>query len=54
VIAARLTNEAGGGEILVSQLLQQNLEGAFPMGEPKSLTLKGLNGEHTVYPLLWK
>jgi class 3 adenylate cyclase len=54
VVAARLLSAAGSGEILVSELLRKNLGVGFSMGEPKSLTLKGLNGEYTAYPLLWQ
>jgi adenylate cyclase len=54
VVAARLSSEAAAGEILISQLLQRNLGRAFPVGEPKSLVLKGFNDELTVYPLMWR
>jgi len=54
VIAARVSGAAMGGEILVSQAVQEGLGGAFPLGAARSLTLKGLVGHHTVFPVSWK
>ena len=53
VIAARLSAAASGGEILASQVVQDNLAGAFPLGEARALVLKGLEGHTTVFPILW-
>jgi class 3 adenylate cyclase len=38
VMAARVTGTAAGGEILVSQTVQADLDGAFPLGGVRSLT----------------
>ena len=54
VIAARVASSAEGGEILVSQAVQEGLGGAFPLDGARSLTLKGLAGHHTVFPVVWK
>jgi class 3 adenylate cyclase len=54
VVAARLTGEANGEEILVSRAAQENLGGAYAFGESRTLTLKGLAGSHEVFPLLWQ
>ena len=54
VIAARVANAADGDEILVSHEVQESLGGAFAFGGSRSLTLKGLAGHHTVFPVLWK
>jgi class 3 adenylate cyclase len=53
VVAARVAAAATGGEILVSQAVQEGLDGAFPLGGARSLTLKGLVGHHSVFPVLW-
>lgn len=54
VVAARLASAAGGGEILVSQPVQESLGGAFSLDAPRSLALKGLAGHHSVFPLAWQ
>jgi class 3 adenylate cyclase len=54
VVAARIASAAGSNEILVSQMAQGSLAGAFPLGEARSLTLKGLAGNQTAYHLLWQ
>ncbi len=54
VIAARISAAASGGEILASQIVQEDLAGAFPLGEAQSLILKGLDGHHSVLPILWQ
>jgi class 3 adenylate cyclase len=54
VIAARVASSAAGGEILVSQEVQEGLGGAFPLASARSLALKGLSGQHAVFPVLWK
>jgi len=54
VVAARLTGQAGGGEILISQLAQGGLGRSFSLGEARSLSLKGLAGEYAVSTLLWR
>lgn len=54
VVAARISSMAGGGEILLSQEIQENLNGAFPLEGPRALSLKGLSGNYTVFELAWK
>lgn len=54
VVAARVASGANGGEILVSQEVQDDLGGAFSLGEARSLALKGISGHQTVFPLLWR
>jgi class 3 adenylate cyclase len=52
IIAARIASAAAGREILISQDVQQALSGAFPLGEPETLRLKGLSGTYTLFPVL--
>jgi class 3 adenylate cyclase len=56
MLAARVGNLALGGEILVSSLVREiaSARGDLVFGEPRTVTLKGIEGEHTVYPLLWE
>jgi class 3 adenylate cyclase len=54
VVAARISSMAGGGEILLSQAMQEELNGAFPLEGPRTLPLKGLSGIYTVFALTWK
>jgi adenylate cyclase len=54
VIAARIASIANGGEILLSQAAQDELEGAFPLNGPRSTALKGLSGLYTVFDLSWR
>lgn len=54
VFAARLSGEAIGGEILISETAEEELGGAFSLGEPRTLTLKGLAGAHQATPVLWQ
>jgi class 3 adenylate cyclase len=54
VVAARISSVANGGEILVSQSVQEELGGAFALGAPRSVPLKGLSGNFTIFELLWK
>jgi len=54
IVASRLSGEAHAGEILVSESARDQLVGAYPLGESRSLTLKGLVGSHEVFPLLWQ
>ena len=51
VVAARVASAAAGGEILVSQAVQESLGGAFRLDEARSLTLKGLADQHTAFPI---
>ena len=54
--AARVANEAHGGEILVSSLLRQIVDtmGDLEFGEPRQVALKGIAGTHALHPLLWR
>jgi adenylate cyclase len=54
VIAARISALALGGEILASDLVHAlaHALGTFTFGTPRTTTLKGLEGNHTVYPVL--
>jgi class 3 adenylate cyclase len=54
VVAARISSIAIGGEILVSQASQEDLDGAFPLNGPRSTSLKGLSGVYTVFDLNWR
>ena len=54
VVAARISSIAEGGEILLSQAVQEELDGAFPLSAPRSTPLRGLAGVHTVFELVWK
>lgn len=55
MFAARVANLAQGGEILVSSLVREiaSARGDLVFGEGRTATLKGIEGEHTVYPLEW-
>jgi class 3 adenylate cyclase len=55
VLAARIANEAGGGEILVSSLVREIVDarGDLQFGEPRTVELKGIAGNHTVHPVRW-
>ena len=52
-VAARVASAANGGQILVSQKVQEGLGGVLALGGARSLSLKGLTGLHAVFPLLW-
>lgn len=52
IVAARVASAASGNEILVSQDVQAVLGGAFPLGEPETMRLKGLAGDFTIFPIL--
>ena len=56
MLAARVGGLAEGGQILVSSLVREiaAARGDLAFGEPVIVTLKGIEGEHQVYPLLWE
>jgi class 3 adenylate cyclase len=54
VVAARVSSVADGGQILLSQSTQEDLNGVFPLKGPKLLALKGLSGMHSIFELNWK
>ncbi|MGI9609790.1 MAG: adenylate/guanylate cyclase domain-containing protein, partial [Acidimicrobiia bacterium] len=53
--AARIANEADGGEILVSALVREIIEprGDVEFGDARVAQLKGLTGPQTMYPIVW-
>ena len=55
VLAARIANEATGGEILVSSLVREIVDarGDIEFGSPRTVELKGISGAHTVHPVIW-
>ena len=55
VLAARIANQASGGEILVSSLVREIVEsrGDLSFGASREVELKGLVGQHLLHPLLW-
>jgi len=55
ILAARITAQACGGEILVSSLLRELLDGAreFAFDEGREAELKGLTGRHRMYGVIW-
>lgn len=54
--AFRVADLAGGGEILASSLTRDLVvsTGDIPFGASRSATLKGLDGDHTVYEVAWQ
>jgi class 3 adenylate cyclase len=55
ILAARITREASGGEILVSSVLKElcDLSGEFDFGDGRDVALKGLSDTRRVYPVVW-
>lgn len=55
-LAARIADQASGGEILVSSLVKEIVEsrGDLRFGEPRTATLKGLTGTYQLHPVLWR
>jgi adenylate cyclase len=56
VLAARIANQARGGEILVSSLVREILDsrGDLVFGKSRDVELKGLEGTHCLHPLDWR
>ncbi len=56
MLAARVGGVASGGEILVSSLVREiaSARGDLTFGEPRKVELKGIEGDHIVYPLMWE
>jgi class 3 adenylate cyclase len=54
-LAARIANEARGGEILVSSLVRELTESApdIVFGQEREVELKGLSGRHRVIDVGW-
>lgn len=55
VLAARIANQARGGEILVSSLVREIIEsrGDLHFGATRQVELKGLDGSHALHPVEW-
>jgi class 3 adenylate cyclase len=55
IMAARVAAAARGGEVLTSARLVELVgdAGAFAFDAPRTMQLKGMPGEHHLYPLLW-
>jgi len=56
MLAARVGGLAVGGEILVSSLVREiaGARGDLTFAEPRAVALKGIEGDHVVYPLAWE
>jgi class 3 adenylate cyclase len=56
IIAARVAAQAQGNEVLVSSLVNELTRsvGTFEFGEPRTVELRGIPGEHQVFPLIWQ
>ncbi len=56
MLAARVGGLAQGGQVLVSSLVREiaGARGDLAFGEPQVVALKGIEGEHVVFPLLWE
>jgi eukaryotic-like serine/threonine-protein kinase len=55
IMAARVASQANGGEILTSGVLKSLLQGSdVSWGEKRTVTLKGLSGEHEVWSVAWE
>jgi class 3 adenylate cyclase/DNA-binding SARP family transcriptional activator len=54
-LAARIANEAQGGQILISSVLKELTEsaGEFKFDEGREAELKGLSGTHRLFEVLW-
>jgi class 3 adenylate cyclase len=54
IMAARVASQAHGGEILASAVLKALVEGSdVSWGEKRTVPLKGLSGEHEIWPVKW-
>jgi class 3 adenylate cyclase len=55
IMAARLSTQARGGEVLVSSLVREIVEprGDVQFGASRAVELKGLGGSHLVHPVRW-
>ena len=56
MMAARVASHAAGREILVSALVHEiaSARGDLKFSEPRTVSLKGIEGNHLVYPLEWE
>ena len=55
IMAARVSTQAHGGEVLVSSLVREIVEprGDVQFGASRAVDLKGLGGSHLVHPVRW-
>ena len=54
IMAARVASQAHGGEILASSVLKALVEGSdVSWGERRTVELKGLSGDHEIWPVDW-
>ena len=55
IMAARVAASAVGHEVLTTSLVVDSMKGSdtFKFGRPRTATLKGIPGNHTLYPLVW-
>jgi class 3 adenylate cyclase len=56
ILAARIANEAHGGEIVASSLVRQIVEahGDIEFEEAREVQLKGLTGTYMIFPIRWE
>ena len=54
-LAARIANQASGGEILVSSLVREIVDsrGDLAFGTTREVELKGVGGAHQLHPVDW-
>jgi class 3 adenylate cyclase len=54
IMAARVASQANGGEILTSGVVKALLSGSDVVwGDPRTVALKGLSGEHEIWAVQW-
>jgi class 3 adenylate cyclase len=53
-LAARVADEAGGGEILASSAVKKKAHSGIRYGKGRKVKLKGISMEETVYPIEWR
>ena len=55
IVAARVANEAEGGEILVSPVVREIVAGRedITFDEPRKVKLKGITDDYEVHPVVW-
>jgi class 3 adenylate cyclase len=54
IMAARVASQANGGEILASDVVRMLVEGSdVTWGPSRTVTLKGLSGEHEIWSVDW-